>query len=141
MIEHETLMGLEVELARFPIVVCRLSAKSETSAALASACDAYLAELGLHRGMFVCVQATGPRRTRSLRSYGAPCSSARCSRRSRAEAAWPRLIAVGSPSLRGFATSRALSHELPYPVHVAGTFDAALSWCAWQLRRSEPQAV
>jgi hypothetical protein len=50
-------------------------------------------------------------------------------------------VAVTSPSLRGFATARSLAHELPSPVRVAASLEAALSWCTWQLRRSEPQAV
>jgi hypothetical protein len=50
-------------------------------------------------------------------------------------------IAVSSPSLRGFATASSMQHRTPYPVRVASSLETAISWCTWQLRRSEPQAV
>ena len=50
-------------------------------------------------------------------------------------------IVVSTPALRGFATSVSMQQRMAYPVRVAASLDAALSWCTWQLRRSEPQAV
>ncbi|HEX6240276.1 MAG TPA: hypothetical protein VFZ61_05265, partial [Polyangiales bacterium] len=47
-------------------------------------------------------------------------------------------IAVSSPELRGFATARTLRHPFSYALRVAASFDSALTWCGWQLKRSEP---
>ena len=133
-------MGLEVELARFPIVLCRLGATPATSGSLEAACSAYVHELSKHRGIFVCVHDWSEAhelpqdiwRTVFDGALLAPLLRGRCV---------AQAIAVSSPSLRGFATARALAQELPYPVRVAASLEAALSWCTWQLRRSEPQAV
>ena len=132
-------MGLEIELERFPIVVCRLQ-RADSAAGLAATCDAYVQELTRHRGIFVCVHdwsgahVLAPELWRTAFEHAvlAPPLHGRCV---------AQAIAVSSPSLRAFASARALSEQLPYPVRVAASFDAALSWCTWQLRRSEPQAV
>jgi hypothetical protein len=133
-------MGLEIELVRFPIVVCRLQSSAESGPSLAAACDAYVQELTRHRGIFVCVHdwsaahTLTPELWRTVFEHAvlAPPLHGRCV---------AQAIAVTSPSLRGFATARSLSEQQPYPVRVAASFEAALSWCTWQLRRSEPQAV
>jgi hypothetical protein len=133
-------MGLEFELARFPIVVCRLSAMPATGVSLEAACAAYVRELSQHRGIFACVHDWSTAHAHSQETWRivfdgavlAPLLHGRCV---------AQAIAVTSPSLRGFATARALAHELSYPVRVAASLEAALSWCTWQLRRSEPQAV
>jgi hypothetical protein len=133
-------MALDVDFAQFPVVVCRLSATPGTSNALDSACTAYLHELANHRGIFVCVHDWTLAHTLTPESWRiafdgavlAPFLRGRCV---------AQAVAVTSPSLRAFATARSLTHELPCPVRVAASLDAALSWCAYQLRRSEPQAV
>jgi hypothetical protein len=133
-------VGLDVELGQFPIVLCRLSATPATSVGLEAACAAYLEELSKHRGIFVCVHDWTSAHGLSQETWRtvfdgavlAPLLRGRCV---------AQAVAVTSPSLRTFATARALTEELPYPVRVAASVEAALSWCTWQLRRSEPQAV
>lgn len=133
-------MGLELELERFPIVVCRLQSGAASVSSLAAACDAYVQELTRHRGIFVCVHDWSTAhdlpaelwRTALDHAVLAAPLHARCV---------AQAIAVSSPSLRAFASARALSESLPCPIRVAASFEAALSWCTWQLRRSEPQAV
>lgn len=132
-------MGLTVELGRFPVVVCRLT--SEASATpLESACSAYLDELTKHRGIFVCVHDWTAAEELSGDSfkliYERLVRDEQLAARCVAQA-----IAVSSPSLRGFATASSMQHRTPYPVRVASSLETALSWCTWQLRRSEPQAV
>jgi len=133
-------MGLAIELERFPLVVCRLQSSADGVASLAAACDAYVQELTRHRGIFVCVHDWSAAhllpselwRTAFEHAVLASPLHGRCV---------AQAIAVSSPSLRAFASARALSEQLPYPVRVAASLEAALSWCTWQLRRSEPQAV
>jgi len=133
-------MGLDVELTRFPIVVSRLQAGALTCPELEAACTAFVAELARHRGIFVCVHdwATAHAlpaqlwRTAFEHAVLAPLLRERCV---------AQAIVVASPTLRGFASARSLAEQLPYPMRVASSFDAAFSWCTWQLRRSEPQAV
>jgi hypothetical protein len=133
-------MGLDIELVRFPIVVSRLHASSITGAGLEAACSAYLAELAQHRGIFVCVHDWSAAHALPQELWRvafdstvlAPLLRGRCV---------AQAIVVTSPSLRGFVSARALAEQQPYPVRVAASLDAALSWCTWQLRRSEPQAV
>lgn len=133
-------MGLEIELARFPIVICRLLSSAQNASELIAACDAYAQELTRHRGIFVCVHDWSAAHTLPAdlwriafeRAVLAPPLRGRCV---------AQAIAVSSPSLRGFATARSLSEPQPYPLRVAASAEAALSWCTWQLRRSEPQAI
>ena len=133
-------MGLHIELARFPIVVCRLGAAASEPEQLQQQIDAYLGELRTHRGIFVCVHdwtQAGELAADSWRLvFEQAILSAALSSQCVAQA-----IAVSSPALRGFATARALSHPFSYALRVAASFDTALSWCSWQLRRSEPQGV
>lgn len=133
-------MGLDVELVRFPIVVCRLHAGPITGASLESACGAYLEELARHRGIFVCVHDWSAAHALPQELWRVAFESAVLAPLLR-ERCVAQAIVVTSPSLRGFASSRSLAEQMPYPVRVAASFDAALSWCTWQLRRSEPQAV
>jgi hypothetical protein len=139
-------MGLHVELERFPVVVCRLvdapgqRTAQEFADDLDRQCSSYLAELAGHRGLFVCVHdwtlagELGTERWRIVleRAVLAAQLPARCV---------GQAIVVSSPALRGFATASALQQRMPHPVRVAATLEGALSWCTWQLRRSEPQAV
>ena len=133
-------MGLHVELGRFPVIVCRLTAQELVAADLQRECASYIAELSRHRGLFACVHdwtlATdlGAEKWR-LVFEGAVLSSALASR------CVGQAIVVSTPALRGFATTVSMQQSTPYPVRVAASVDAALSWCTWQLRRSEPQAV
>ncbi len=133
-------MGLEIELERFPIVVCRLQSSAGSAASLAAACDAYVHELTRHRGIFVCVHDWSAAHVLPSELWRAAFEHAVLAAPLHGRCV-AQAIAVSSPSLRAFASSRALSEQLPYPVRVAASFDAALSWCTWQLRRSEPQAV
>jgi hypothetical protein len=103
-------------------------------------CAAYIEELSRHRGLFACVhdwthatQLGAP--TWRVVFDSAVLSSVLASR------CVGQAIVVSSPALRGFATASSLSQRMPYPVRVAASVEAALSWCTWQLRRSEPQAV
>jgi hypothetical protein len=133
-------MGLDVELVRFPIVVCRLKAGAITSASLEAACSAYLEELAKHRGIFVCVHDWSAAHVLPHELWRVAFESAVLAPLMRGRCV-AQAIVVTSPSLRGFASARSLAEQLPYPVRVAASFDAALSWSTWQLRRSEPQAV
>ena len=132
-------MGLTVELERFPVVVCRLTCGQGTLG-LEGECSAYLEELARHRGIFVCVHdwtAPGELGDDSWRMvYERLVLDSALASRCVAQA-----IAVSSPSLRGFATASSMQHRTPYPVRVASSIETAISWCTWQLRRSEPQAV
>jgi hypothetical protein len=137
-------MALLVDVTRFPIVVCRLGpgtgSQQVTPAMLAADCEGYLQELQRHRGVFACVhdwtQAgdLSPECWRLVfdRAVLNAALSSQCVAQS---------VAVGSPALRGFATSRTLQHAHPFALRVAATLESALAWCAWQLKRSEPQAV
>jgi len=133
-------MGLQLELGSFPVVVCRLTANELVAADLERECASYIAELGRHRGLFACAHdwstATdlGADKWR-LVFEGAVLSSALASR------CVGQAIVVSTPALRGFATAISMQQRMPYPVRVAASLEAALSWCTWQLRRSEPQAV
>ena len=133
-------MGLHLELGRFPVVVCRLTAQDLVVTDLQRECASYIAELARHRGLFACVHdwtlATdlGADKWRVV-FEGAVLSSALASR------CVGQAIVVSTPALRGFATSVSMQQRMAYPVRVAASLDAALSWCTWQLRRSEPQAV
>jgi hypothetical protein len=133
-------MALHFDLTRFPVVVCRLSDRECSGLALQSQCDAYLDELVRHRGIFACVHdwtlagELGAERWRCV--FERAILSAALSSHCVAQA-----IAVTSPALRSFATARSLEHPCACAMRVAGSFEAALSWCTWQLRRSEPQAV
>jgi hypothetical protein len=133
-------MVLDVELARFPIVICRLSATAATGAELEAACAAYVRELSQHRGIFVCVHDWTAAHVHSQEHWRLAFDGAVLAPALRAQCV-AQALAVTSPSLRAFATGRALSHELSHPVRVAASLETALSWCTWQLRRSEPQAV
>jgi hypothetical protein len=132
-------MGLQLELGRFPVVVCRLTA-NELAADLERECASYIAELARHRGLFACAHDWSAATelgadTWRLVFESAVLSSALASR------CVGQAIVVSTPALRGFATSISMQQRMPYPVRVAASLDAALSWCTWQLRRSEPQAV
>lgn len=133
-------MGLHLELGRFPVVVCRLTASDMVAADLERECASYIAELSRHRGLFACAHdwsgATdlGADKWR-LVFEGAVLSSALASR------CVGQAIVVSTPALRGFCTAISMQQRMPYPVRVAASLEAALSWCTWQLRRSEPQAV
>jgi hypothetical protein len=133
-------MGLHVELARFPIVVCRLGAAACQTADLQQQIDAYLGELSSHRGIFVCVHDwtdAGQLTAESWRLvFEQAILNAALSSQCVAQA-----VAVSSPELRGFATARTLRHPFSYALRVAASFDSALTWCSWQLRRSEPRGV
>jgi hypothetical protein len=132
-------MGLTVELERFPVVICRLTDASG-SAELEGECSTYLKELTTHRGIFVCVHDWTDPGELSSESWRLVFErlvldvglASRCV---------AQAIAVSSPSLRGFATASSMQHRTPYPVRVASSLETAISWCTWQLRRSEPQAV
>lgn len=133
-------MGLQLELGRFPVVVCQLTAHELLASELERECASYIAELSRHRGLFACVHdwssATnlGADRWRVV-FEGAVLSSALASR------CVGQAIVVSTPALRGFATAISMQQRMPYPVRVAASLEAATSWCTWQLRRSEPQAV
>lgn len=133
-------MGLSVEFTRFPIVVCRLSAQPTTCAELGTACAAYLRELAQHRGIFVCVHDWTVAHAHGQEHWRTAFEGAVLAAGLRGHCV-AQAVAVTSPSLRAFATARALAHELAHPVRVAASLETALSWCTWQLRRSEPQAV
>lgn len=132
-------MGLTVELGRFPVVVCRLTSAQEAPA-LEGECAAFLEEMARHRGIFVCVHdwtSPGELGDDSWRMvYDRLVLASALASRCVAQA-----IAVSSPSLRGFATASSMQHRTPFPVRVASSLETAISWCTWQLRRSEPQAV
>lgn len=133
-------MGLHVELARFPIVVCRLGAAEHRIEQLQRQVDAYLGELSKHRGIFVCVHdwtAAGQLSADCWRVvFEQAVLNAALSSQCVAQA-----IAVSSPELRGFATAGTLRHPFSYALRVASSFESALTWCSWQLRRSEPRGV
>lgn len=133
-------MGLHLELGRFPVVVCRLTADELVATDLEQECASYIAELSRHRGVFACAHdwsgATelGADKWRVV-FEGAVLSSALASR------CVGQAIVASTPALRGFATAISMQQRMQYPVRVAASLEAALSWCTWQLRRSEPQAV
>jgi hypothetical protein len=133
-------MALHFDLVRFPLVICRLSEVECPVLSLQSQSDAYLTELVRHRGVFACVHdwtqagELGPERWRCV--FERAILSAALSSQCVAQA-----IAVTNPALRSFATARTLENPFSYALRVAGSFESALSWCAWQLKRSEPQAV
>jgi len=132
-------MGLTVELGRFPVVICRLT-PDQGSGPLEGECGSYLEEIAKHRGIFVCVHdwtSAGELGGEGWRMvYERLVLDQVLATRCVAQA-----IAVSSPSLRGFATASSMQHRTPYPVRVASSLETAISWCTWQLRRSEPQAV
>jgi hypothetical protein len=138
-------MALHVDVTRFPIVLCRLDQRTDsqqlcTLATLEADCERYQEELQRHRGVFACVhdwmQAgdLSPEQWRLV--FDRAVLNAALSSQCVAQA-----VAVGSPALRGFATSRTLQHVHPFALRVAASLESALAWCAWQLKRSEPQAV
>lgn len=134
-------MGLDADFSRFPVVVCRLTSdRGLAPEQLDTDCAAMLAELMRHRGIFVCVhdwtqlgeQSDAGSRTVFERLVLDESLATRCV---------AQAIAVSSPSLRGYATARSMQHRTPYPVRIASSLETAVSWCTWQLRRSEPEAV
>lgn len=133
-------MALYLELARFPVVLCRLTADDPVRTDLEEECAGYISELSRHRGLFACVHdwteaaTLGAERWRVV-FEGAVLASVLASR------CVGQAIVVTSPALRGFATASSMQRRMPYPVRVAASVEAAFSWCSWQLRRSEPQAV
>ena len=133
-------MGFHVELSQFPIVVCRLDAAECDALQLERQIDAYLGELLTHRGIFVCVHdwtLAGSLPAQCWRLvFARAIVRSELSTQCVAQA-----LAVASPELRGFATASALAHPAAYALRVAASFEAALSWCSWQLKRSESQAV
>ena len=133
-------MGFRVELAQFPIVVCRLEAAESTLLQLEREIDAYLGELLTHRGIFVCVHDWTQAGALDAQRWQLVFERAILSRHLSTQCV-AQAVAVSSPELRGFATTRALQHPSSYALRVAASFEAALSWCSWQLKRSEPQAV
>lgn len=133
-------MALHVDVTRFPIVVCRLDASACPPTTLQADCDRYLLELSRHRGIFACVHdwtqagELSPECWKLV--FDQVVLNAALSSQCVAQA-----VAIGSPALRGFATARTLQHGHPFALRVAASFESALTWCAWQLKRSEPQAV
>lgn len=134
-------MGLSVELSRFPLVICRLgAAEPSTLSALSLACEAYLLELNRHRGLFACIHDWTHAEPLGADAWQLVFDGAILSH-SLPSKCVAQAVAVTTPSLRGFATARSVRSSLPHRVRVAASFDAALAWCSFQLRRSEPQAV
>lgn len=133
-------MALSIDITRFPVVVWRLGSTSFEPAELRAQCESHLSELSTHRGIFVCVHDwthAGELEPDCWRVvFDHAILSASLSSQCVAQA-----VAVTSPALRGFATARSLNHPFSFAVRVATSYEAALSWCAWQLKRSEPQAV
>ena len=132
-------MGLHIELARFPIVVCRLGAAACGADPLQQQIDGYLAELSKHRGIFVCVHDWTDAGQLTADSWRLVFEQAILSTALSAQCV-AQAVVVASPELRGFATARTVHHPFSYALRVAASFDSALSWCSWQLRRSEPLA-
>lgn len=133
-------MALHIDVSRFPIVVCRLDPVGCELSTLEAECARYLEELQRHRGIFACVHdwtqagELSPECWRLVfeRAVLNAALSSQCVAQS---------VAIASPALRGFATARTLQHGHSFALRVAASFESALAWCAWQLKRSEPQAV
>jgi hypothetical protein len=130
-------MALVVEIARFPIVLCRLVMVENDGPALQAACEGYVQELQRHRGLFVGVhdwtQADGLGPAAWRLAFERVVQAQEFRHRCVAQA-----VVVHSPAVRGFATAYSTQQRVPYPVRVSSSLESALLWCQSQLRRSEP---